>query len=255
MAWPWDLIGLPPDATASEVDAAYQRWRAQARRGDDPQLYERMEQAFTAALDAAGERDPSYLPHGADYPNPWRDEGAAAAEERGEAASSQDPRPDSLPPASPDVLATSILGLLRQAPDFDALLVAMTPVRGWRDPATRRAADARLRDWLVEGGQLSAAQVVRLSRLFDWTPQSEPLQDAERDAEWRRLLRLAHAELAPPDPAYTNAIGRTFLAIAIGFGVLLALLILPRILAGGVKLLIPILLAAACAWLLIRWRR
>lgn len=250
MSWPWSTIGLPPDATLTEVESAYQRWRQNARRVDDPQDYERMERAFAAAMDSAGERDPSYLPHGSQYPDPWRD---------GNAEPGTMPAPtDSIehkPVPSADVLATSILGLIRQCPDWDALVVAMTPVRGWRDAQAREGADRYLRDWLVDGGQLSANQVVRLARLYDWTPETQPLQDPERDTVWRHIVKTAYAEVAPPDPAYTNAIGRAFIGVAIALGLVLGVLLLPKLLAGGFRVLIPLILAAACAWILIRWRR
>jgi hypothetical protein len=153
------------------------------------------------------------------------------------------------------VLATTILGLVRQAPDFADFATALGRVRAWGDAATREGADRYLRDWMVDGGQLTPLQVVRLARAFDWQPESPPLQDADRDQYWRQIVRQAHAIVSPPDPAYTGSIGRAFLVVGAVAGLGLAALLLPRVMAGGLRILIPVALAAIAAWVLIRWRR
>ncbi len=248
MSWPWSTIGLPDDATPSEIRAAHATWRARTDAAMDGEHRALIDRAFDAALAIAEERDPSYLEPGSDYPNPWRDADAPA----GRAPAPQLEHP---PVPSADVLATSLLGLVRTAPDFDALAVAMTPLRAWRDAQARTGADKYLREWLVDGGQLQPAQVVRLARLFDWNPQTAAVQERERDAEWRHIVSSAYAIVAPPDPAYTNAMGKSFLVVGAVAAIGLALFMLPRILAGGGKLLLPILLAAGCAYFFIRWRK
>lgn len=251
MSWPWSTIGLPADATPTEIRAAFERWRRDLDegkvQGSARETFE-IERAFETALQLAEERDPSHLDAG-QYPDPWRDADAPVA--------AQPPalQPEHPPLASADVLATTILGLVQQSPDFDAFASALARVRAFADPATREGADRYLRDWLVDGGRLTPLQVVRLARVFDWQPESKPLQDPDRDFDWRGIVRSAHAIVAPPDPAYTGSIGRMFLLVGGVAGVLLALLLLPRVMAGGARILIPVAFAALCAWLLIRWRR
>ena len=248
MSWPWSTIGLSDDASPSEIRAALARWRGRQDGTDDAEHRALIERAFDAALLIADERDPSYLQPGSEYPNPWRDKDASAG---------TPPKPQLEHPLVPsaDVLATSLLGLVRTAPDFDALAVAMTPLRAWRDPSVRAGADRYLRDWLADGGQLQPAQVVRLARLFDWNPQTAAVQEPDRDAAWRHIVSSAYAIVAPPDPAYTNAMGRGFLVVGAVAAIGLAVVILPRILAGGARLLLPILFAAGCAYFFIRWRK
>jgi hypothetical protein len=247
MSWPWSTIGLPDDATPAEIRSAHQSWREQNSAADSAAAAA-IDRAFSVALEMAEERDPSHLHH-SQFPDPWSDRDAANS------ATLPALRPDHPPQASADVLATALLGLARQAPDFEAFTVALSRLHAWRDAATRRGADGNLREWLVDGGDLPPLHVVRLSRVFDWTPSSPALQTPERDLEWRRLVKYAFDQVAPPDPAYTGSVGRGFLLVGTVAGIGLALLLLPRILAGGVRLLIPIVFAAACAWLLIRWRR
>ncbi len=212
----------------------------------------RLEEAFLEARRIVAERDPSFLPHGTDYPNPWREPAA-------DASPTNDGPPLRLPSAaplpSPDMLATTLLGFVRQAPDFDALLVMLRPVKGWLDADTRAGADRHLRDWLADGGDLSAAQVVRLARLFDWQPETKPVQSADRDGLWRERVRQAYQIVAPPPPEATDALGRAFLIVGGVAGVGLALLLLPKILGGSVRVLIPLVLAGLAAWVLIRWSK
>ncbi len=249
MSWPWSTIGLPEQSTPAEIRAARQSWLEQQGPDSDPDQRKHIERAFDLALEIAEQRDPSHLHH-SEFPDPWKDSDAPAQDQLPAL------RPEHPPLPSADMLATTVLGLVRQAPDFDAFAAALSRVHAWRDDQTRRGADGYLRDWLVDGGQLSPIQIVRLARAFDWTPDSEPLQDEQvRDMDWRRIVSHAHHIVAPPDPAYTGSIGRGFLMAGGIAAVALMLLLLPRVMAGGVRILIPIAFAALCAWLLIRWRR
>ena len=246
MSWPWSTIGLPEDATPSEIRSAYKNWqeRPAEQKTDDDTLIQR---AFEAAQQMAEDRDPSFLPPGSDYPNPWRD-----PDVQQNLPATQPAHP---PVASGDMLATSLLGLARTSADFTALCDAVGNLRAWRDAHARNGADLILREWLIDNNDLNAAQIVRLARLFDWNPQTPSIQDSERDAQWRDLVGNAYAAMAPPDPQFTNSMGRGFLMVGAVAAVGLSLLILPRILAGGGRLLIPLLFAGACAYFLIRWKR
>lgn len=251
MSWPWSTIGLPADATPTEVRAAFERWKAELDagkvQGSARETFE-IERAFETALQLAEERDPSHL-DASQYPDPWRDAGAAPPERQPAL------QPEHPPLPSADVLATTVLGLVRQSADFNDFAAALARVRAFGDAATREGADRYLRDWLVDGGQLTPLQVVRLARAFDWQPDSPPLQGGDRDEYWRSIVRQAHAIVSPPDPAYTGNIGRVFLIIGAVAGVLLAALLLPRVMAGGLRILIPVVLAAIAAWVLIKWKR
>ena len=248
MSWPWSTISLPEDSTPAEIRAAHEAWRAR-REGARPDPSDaQIDRAYVMALEMAQQRDPSHL-HPSQYPDPWRS--ADAPETPGVPA--LDPAHPPVPSA--DVLATTILGLVRQAPDFEAFTTALIRVHAWGDADARTGADRQLRDWLVDDGQLSPLQVVRLARVFDWNPTSPALQAPERDLDWRRVVKLAYDVVAPPDPAYTGAIGRYFLIAGAIAGGGLALLLLPRIMSGGLRILIPVVLAAVCAWVLIRWKR
>ena len=248
MSWPWSTISLPADSTPAEIRAAHEAWRAR-REGARPDPSDaEIDRAYVMALEMAQQRDPSHLHH-SQYPDPWRNADAAESA----AVPALDPAHPPLPTA--DVLATTILGLVRQAPDFEAFTAALIRVHAWSDSAARNGADCQLRDWLVDGGQLSPLQVVRLARIFDWQPTSLALQPPERDLDWRRVVKQAYDVVAPPDPAYTGAIGRYFLIAGAIAGGGLALLLLPRIMSGGLRILIPVVLAAVCAWALIRWKR
>jgi len=246
MSWPWSTIGLPEDATPIEIRGAYGKWQESVgdQKTDDERLIER---AFEAALQLADERDPSFLPPGSDYPNPWRDPDAPET--------LPVPHPAHPPVASADMLATALLGLARSSPDFDALCTGVGNLRAWRDAHARNGADLVLREWLIDNNDLDAAKVVRLARLFDWNPQTPSIQDADRDAQWRQLISAAYAQIAPPDAGFTHSMGRGFLMVGAIAAVGLALVILPRIMAGGGRLLIPLLFAGACAYFLIRWKR
>ena len=251
MSWPWSTIGLPDDATPAEIRAAFEAWKKKLEAGEVTgsarDTFE-IERAFETAIELAEERDPSHL-DASQFPAPWRDANAPTPD--------QPPalRPEHPPLPSADVLATTILGLVRQAPDFADFATALGRVRAWADAATREGADRYLRDWMVDGGQLTPLQVVRLTRAFDWQPDTPPLQDADRDQYWRQIVRQAHAIVSPPDPAYTGSIGRAFLVVGAVAGLGLAALLLPRVMAGGLRILIPVALAALCAWALIKWRR
>jgi hypothetical protein len=249
MAWPWDVIGLRPDATPREVEDAWSAWRATARESDDPEAFRRMAEAFEAASQLAAERDPSHLPAEA-YPDPWD---RPADEQRGGGqtlpALAEDTR------SADEKLAETILTLTRAAGDFDELALAVQRLGAWHDHRTRSGAERLLRDAIAGGEGLRNIEIVRISRLFDWQPDSPPMQALEEHRRWRARVQAAWQEFAPPDPAYTEGIGRTFLLLAGIAGALLALLILPRLLAGSLGILIPIALAALCAWLLIQWKR
>lgn len=251
MSWPWSTIGLPDDATPAEIRAAFEAWKRKLEAGEVAgsarDTFE-IERAFETAIELAGERDPSHL-DASQYPDPWRDPDAPSA--------AQPPalRPEHPPLASADVLATTILGLVRQSADFDDFAAALGRVRAFDDAATREGADRCLRDWLVDGGSLTPLQVVRLARVFGWQPETAPLQEVDRDDVWRSLVRQAHAIVSPPDPEYTEHIGRTFLIVGAVAAVLLAALLLPRVLASGLRILVPIVLAGIAAWVLIQWRR
>lgn len=251
MSWPWSTIGLPADASMTEIRAAFERWKRDLDegkvQGSARETFE-IERAFETALQLAEERDPSHL-DASRYPDPWRDRDVPAAA-RPPALQAEHP-----PLASADVLATTIFGLVRQSADFEVFAAALGRVRAFADPATREGADRTLREWLVDDGQLSPLQVVRLARAFGWQPDSPPLQVPERDQQWRSLVHRAHAIVSPPDPVYTNSIGRAFLAVGVVAGIGLAALLLPRVLAGGLRILIPVVLAAICAWVLIKWKR
>lgn len=254
MSYPFSTIGLPPDAGPAEVDAAYEDFKARAGSmtvGDAA----RLEEAFLEAKRIVAERDPSYLPHGAEYPNPWREPSKESATGPGTSDRSAPPQPPAAAMPSPDVLATTLLGFLRQAPDLDALIVMLRPVRGWMDADTRNGADRHLREWLADGGDLSAAQVVRLARLFDWQPETKPMQAPDRDTAWRERVRQAFQIMAPPPPEATDALGRTFLIVGGIAGVGLMLLLAPKILGGSVRVLIPLAIAGLAAWVLIRWAK
>jgi hypothetical protein len=249
MSYPFSTIGLPPDAGPAEVDAAYEAFKARAGSMTVAEAA-RLEEAFLEAKRIVAERDPSYLPYGTDYPNPWRE----APKADGATPPAEPPSaPASAPLPSADMLATTLLGLVRQAPDFEALLVALRPVKGWMDAGTRAGADRHLREWLADGGDLSAAQVVRLARLFDWSEQSPVWQSPDRDAAWRERMRQANAIMAPPPAEATDKLGRIFLIVGGVAGVGLALLLLPRLLGGGFRILVPLAIAGLAAWLLIRW--
>lgn len=248
MSWPWSTIGLPEHATPAEIRAAEQNWRRHHADTQDPAERAKIEWAFELALQAAEQRDPSHLHHSG-YPDPWVDSAQQTP------AQLPALNPEHPPLACADVLATTILGLVRQSPDFDAFVVALARVHAWRDDQARSGADRNLRDWLVDGGQLNPLQVVRLARIFNWTPESTPLQEPVQDLDWRRIVSEAYHIVAPPDPGYTGSIGRGFLVAGGVAAVALTLLLLPRVMAGGIRILIPVALAALCAWLLIRWRR
>jgi hypothetical protein len=251
MSWPWTTISLPEDSTPAEIRAAHAAWRSR-REGARPDPSDpEIDRAFIVALEMAEERDPSHLDP-SQYPNPWR-----ATDEHAAPGAPQAPalRPEHPPVPSADVLATTLLGMVRQAPDFEAFTTALARVQAWRDFDTRVGADRQLRDWLTDGGELTPLQVVRLARVFDWQPTSAALQSPERDLDWRRLVKQAYDIVAPPDPAYTGSIGRSFLVVGAVAGVGLALLLLPRVMSGSLRILIPVALAALCAWALIRWRR
>jgi hypothetical protein len=250
MAWPWDVIGLRPDATPREVEDAWSAWRATARESDDPEGFRRKAEAFEAAIQRAAERDPSHLPAGA-YPDPWDRPADEPTDDTGE-----------VPPALPEdtrsedeKLAQQILTLTRAAEDFDELALAVQRFGAWHDRGTRTGAERLLRDAIVGGESLRSIEIVRISRLFDWQPESPPMQPLDEHRLWKARVHEAWQEYAPPDPAYTEGIGRTFLLVAGIAGALLSLLILPRVLAGGIGILIPIAFAALCAWLLIKWKR
>ncbi|MBK8070133.1 MAG: hypothetical protein IPK27_21730 [Rhodanobacteraceae bacterium] len=251
MSWPWSTIGLASDATPAEIRAAFEAWKRKLDAGEVPgsarDTFE-IERAFETAIELAEERDPSHL-DASQYPDPWRDPDAPPA--------AQPPalRPEHPPLASADVLATTVLGLVRQAADFNDFATALGRVRAFADPATREGADRYLRDWMVDGGQLSPLQVVRLARAFGWEPESPPLQPHDRDSQWRQIVHQAYAIVSPPDPAYTGSIGRAFLVVGAVAGLGLAALLMPRVMAGGLRILIPVALAAICAWALIKWRR
>ncbi len=248
MSWPWTTISLPEDSTPAEIRAAHQAWRARREGARPDPSDQEIDRAFMVALEMAEERDPSHLDP-SQYPDPWRD--AAAADAPAEPAL----RPEHPPLPSADVLATTLLGMVRQAPDFEAFTTALARVQAWRDGETRTGADRHLREWLVDGGELTPLQVVRLARVFDWQPTSPALQAPDRDLDWRRVVKQAYDVVAPPDPAYTGSIGRTFLVVGGVAGVALALLLLPRVMSGSLRILIPVALAALCAWALIRWKR
>lgn len=248
MSWPWSTISLPEDSTPAEIRAAHQAWR-ERREGARPDPSDaQIDRAYVVALELAEQRDPSHL-HPSQYPDPWRNADA----EIPAGVPAVDPAHPPLPSA--DVLATTILGLVRQEPDFAAFTTALCRIHAWGDPHARSGADRQLRDWLVDGGQLSPLQIVRLARVFDWQPGSASLQSPEQDLDWRRLVKQAYDVVAPPDRAYTGAIGRYFLIAGAIAGGGLALLLLPRVMAGGLRILIPVALAAVCAWALIRWKR
>lgn len=249
MSWPWTTISLPEDSTPAEIRAAHEAWRAR-REGARPDPSDpEIDRAFIVALEMAEERDPSHL-HPSQYPDPWR-----AADATPDTTSEPALRPEHPPRQSADVLATTLLGMVRQAPDFAAFTTALARVNGWRDADARNGADRYLREWLVDGGELAPLHVVRLARVFDWQPTSPALQSPERDLDWRRVVKQAYDIVAPPDPAYTGAIGRYFLIAGAVAGGGLALLLLPRIMSGGLRILIPVAIAALCAWALIRWKR
>jgi hypothetical protein len=249
MSWPWTTISLPEDSTPAEIRAAHEAWRTR-REGARPDPSDaEIDRAFSVALEMAEERDPSHL-HPSQYPDPWRPADAPA-----EASALPALRPEHPPRPSADVLATTLLGMVRQAPDFEAFTTALARVHAWRDADARSGADLYLRDWLVDGGELTPLQVVRLARAFDWQPTTPALQSPERDLDWRRVIKQAYDIVAPPDPAYTGSIGRSFLVVGAVAGVGLALLLLPRVMSGGLRILIPVALAALCAWALIRWKR
>lgn len=239
MAWPFSTLGLPDDATPLEVQKAWNAWRASARRADDPAGYAQMEQAFAAAQQQAAERDPSRLPADS-YPDPWAPSAADAAS----AAVSPIPSP-----------SEQLLSLVRAAGDYESFVHAVAGLRAWQDPAQRSAVDLAIRQQIADGAALSAGELVRLSRLFDWQPTTPARQDAADDQRWRQRVGAAWAEFAPPDPAYTNRLGHVFLGLGALLTVGLGLLILPRLLHGGIGLLIPLLFALGCAVVLIKWKR
>ncbi|GEM_PF-1628018 len=252
MSWPWTTIGLPEDATPTEIRTAFDAWKqllAEGKVAGSARDSFEIERAFEVALEMAEQRDPSHLHH-SQFPDAWR---------KPDATPSNAPialNPEHPPLPSADVLATSLLGLIKQSADFSDLTAALARIRGWQDSDARNGADRFLREWLVDGGELTPIQVVRLARIFDWQPSSPTLQSPERDLDWRRVVKAAYDIIAPPDPAYTGAIGRGFLMVAAVAGIGLAALLLPRIMGGGgLRILIPVVFAAACVWLLIRWRR
>jgi hypothetical protein len=203
MAWPWDTLGLREDATPLEVQKAWNAWRARSRPADDPEAYARMEQAFAAAQERAADRDPSRLP-AASYPVAWSDATSAPANA---------PAATELLPA--EELVQALLIHVRNATDYEAFAHAIVSLNAWRDPQVRAAADCDLREQIAAGVMFSSGEIVRLSRLFEWQPESMPLQPADRDQRWRQRVQLAWAELAPPDAAYTSNLGRVFLGAAI----------------------------------------
>lgn len=249
MSWPWSTISLPEDSTPAEIRAAHAAWRSR-REGARPDPSDaEIDRAFLVALEMAEQRDPSHLDP-SQYPDPWRD-----GEQSPAAPAEPALHPEHPPQADADILATTLLGMVRQAADFEDFTRALARVPAWRNGETRDAADRHLRDWLADGGQLAPLQVVRLARVFDWQPTTPALQSPDRDLDWRRVVKQAYDIVAPPDPVYTGSIGRGFLIAGAVAGVGLALLLLPRILSGGLRILIPVALAALCAWALIRWKR
>lgn len=248
MSWPWSTISLPEDSTPAEIRAAHQAWRGR-REGARPDPSDaEIDRAFLVALELAEDRDPSHLHH-SQFPDPWRPADASTPALPPSLSPDHAPRPPS------ELLGQTLLDLVQNAPDFAAFTDALLRVRAWRDAQARSGADLHLREWLAAGGQLSPLQIVRLARVFDWQPTTPALQTPERDREWRRLVKYAYDIVAPPDPVYTSNVGHIFLGVAAIAGVGLAVLLLPRVMAGGLRILIPVALAALCAWALIRWRR
>lgn len=248
MSWPWSTIGLTEQATPTEIRAALENWRSHQSPEEDSADHEHIERAFEAALELAQQRDPSHLHH-SQFPNAWADNDQAPPPQLPAL------RPEHPPQSDAETLASTLQELVRQSPDFEAFAIALARIPAWRNAETRRGADAQLREWLVDGSGLTPLQVVRLARAFSWTPESSPLQVPERDLDWRRVVSQAYNIVAPPDPAYTGSIGRGFLIAGGVAAVGLSLLLLPRVMSGGVRLLIPVAFAALCAWLLIRWRK
>ena len=128
MSWPWSTIGLPEQSTPAEIRAARESWLAQQGAESDPDERKHIERAFHLALEIAEQRDPSHLHH-SEFPDPWKDSDAASP--------GQLPalRPEHPPLPSADMLATTVLGLVRQSPDFDAFAAALSRVLGPRSPA------------------------------------------------------------------------------------------------------------------------
>lgn len=248
MSWPWSTIGLSEHATPAEIRAARENWRSHQSPAEDSAEHEHIERAFEAALELAQQRDPSHLHH-SQFPDPWAD-GDRTSPPQLPAL-----RPEHPPLSDAETLTNTLKDLVHQAPDFEAFAIALGRIPAWRDAETRLGADAHLREWLVAGSGLTPLQVVRLARAFGWTPESPPLQAPERDLDWRRVVSQAYNIVAPPDAAFTGSIGRGFLIAGGVAAVGLSLLLLPRVMSGGVRLLIPVAFAALCAWLLIRWRK
>lgn len=233
--WPWNLLQLPADAGEAEVQAAWQRWRAGARPSDPG--YAEMERAFTAAFEQSAGR-PAQRP------------GAVA---RSDPAPLVVAPPAAVPHGEPD-LAHALLELAESARDFDDFLGRVRQLPLGSTSQTAELTDRQLRDLLLQRSARPVA-IVRLSRYFNWQPDSPPLQAPESDRQWRALMRSAWAEFAPPDPGYTSDLGRIFLLIGGVLAVLVLLLILPRLMAGSIGLLIPLAFAAVCACALIYFKR
>lgn len=231
--WPWNVLHLPANASEAEVQSAWQRWRAGARPSDPG--YAEMERAFAAAFEQTAGRPamPASTVSPLDPPN------ASSA-----APSSQDQYE----------VAHELLDRAESARDFEDFVARVRQLPLWTSTQTAELTDRQMRDLLLQRPARPVA-IIRLSRFFNWQPDSPPLQAPESDRQWRALMRSAWAEFAPPDPGYTSDLGRIFLLIGGILAVLVLLLILPRLLAGSIGLLIPLAFAAVCACALIYFKR
>lgn len=243
--WPWSQLKIPADSSADAVQAAFEHWRAGSRPTDPG--YADMERAFSAAFEQAGRpafqprATPAQSPQGSgpEAPSPW---------------GRTEQQPATLARDAASELAGDLLERAEAAADFDDFVGRVNRLSLWTQADVRADTDLQVRELLLDRPARAAA-IVRLSRIFDWQPESKPLQTPERDQRWRELVRAAWAEFAPPDPAYTGNLGRVFLIVGAILAVLLSLLILPRLLAGSVGILIPLVFAALCAFVLIQWKR
>lgn len=242
--WPWSQLNLPADASEDEVQAAWQKWRAGARPSDPG--YADTERAFAAAFEQAAGR-PAFIPR--PKPAPPQDD----ADREPKSPWGAQHQPSSTHDATSE-LARDLLDRAEAAADYDDFIVRVNRLSLWTQADVRAATDLQVRELLLDRPARAAA-IVRMSRMFDWQPESPPLQSPERDERWRSLVRAAWQEFAPPDPAYTGNLGRVFLIVGAVLAVLLSLLILPRVLSGSVGILIPLAFAALCAFVLIQWKR